>query len=131
MGREAERGGWLLVVACTALDHHAHGIRDSKLWTTTCCVKRSGTCTLWNVATSQVSCMDPKYTCAATTRTRPLLWLRLTPHKMSHSRVALSTAISSRSLWRPIGSRLSRTDPCTAHDFVSYSLHCHILQQHH
>lgn len=42
----------------------------------------------------------------------PLLWLRLTPHRMSHRRVALSTAISSLSVWRPMGSRLSLTDPC-------------------
>ena len=47
------------------------------------------------------------------TRARPLLWLRLTPHRMSHRRVLLSTAMSSLSLCLPMGSRLSLTEPCT------------------
>ena len=50
--------------------------------------------------------------CAATARARPLLWLRLTPHRMSHRRVLLSTAMSSLSLCLPMGSKLSLTEPC-------------------
>lgn len=49
-----------------------------------------------------------------TARARPLLWLRLTPHRMSHSRVLFSTAISSLSLCLPMGSRLSLTEPCAS-----------------
>ena len=61
--------------------------------------------------------------CAASARARPLLWLRLTPHRMSQSRVLLSTAISSLSQCLPMGSRLSLTEPCAEHPLALSDQH--------
>ena len=86
---------------------HAHPLAETLQWATS-----AGWAGMQSEEAAVQSPAAEQGSAAAIVRARPLLWLRLTPHRMSHRRVLLSTAISSLSLWRPMGSKLSLTEPC-------------------